>query len=235
LIVFACCQGAYCLSFRQEAARAKLKSLGVEFTPQAFVESAGDKRRSSIVRTFLDAGMDPNVRGKSGLTALMSASFDGNIAALDMLLKQGARIGLTDDEGRAALHWAARGPFGLECVVALLDHGADPNIATPEGTTPIMESALVAFAVDLAPEFGITSVKTVRVLLDRGADLNAKTKHGVTVLIRAAIGGNPATVKLLLDHGADVKARDSNGNSARDYAVLLHHQEIARMIAEAGG
>jgi len=235
LIVLTGCLAASGVSLRQEEARTQLKRLGIKFTPDAFVKRATDKRNPDIVRTFLEAGMDANVRGKSGLTALMSAADKGNLAALEMLLKHGARIDLTDDEGKAALHHAARSPYGYECVVALLDHGADPNIATPEGTTPIMESVLVPFFGDLTGYFGMTYVQTVRVLLERGGDANAKTKHGVTVLIKAATGGDPAIMKLLLEHGADVRPRDSNGMTARDYAVLLHHQEIAQMIAEAGG
>ena len=59
-----------------ETARVELSNLSVQYTPQAFVESAkqGDLR---AVKLFLAAGMDPNAKDDESNTALMYAIAEG--------------------------------------------------------------------------------------------------------------------------------------------------------------
>ena len=62
-------------------------------------------------------------------------------------------------------------------VETLLEAGADPGVARPNGETALMHASR-AGAVDV-----------VRALLARGADVNAKTSRGFTALIFAAAEG----------------------------------------------
>jgi ankyrin repeat protein len=218
-----------------QEARAELQRRGIEFTPKAFVASAKEKLDTELIKIFLDAGMDPNARGDSGETALMHAANSGNDAGVELLLKSGASIALVDDKGQTALHWAAQGPFGSKCVALLLDHRADPNSRTPKGVTPLMEAVIVPPFGGLSRDLGMTFSDTVKILLDHGADANAKTEDGFTVLMKAGVGGDPIVVKLLLERGADVKAVNRYGKNARYYFNLYHHEDAAKMIAEAGG
>lgn len=91
------------------------------------------------------------------------------------------------------IHWSqSRAPHGREVAQLLLDHGADVNVRSRGGTTPLM------FTV------GYHDPSVVRFLLSRSADPNAQNRRGWTPL-RFGIGsGNiqPDSVRALLEHGA---------------------------------
>ena len=74
-------------------------------------------------------------------------------------------------------------------VKTLLDKGANPNVASDAGATPLMR------AVD---DFDKT-----RLLVEHGASVTARSdNHRTPLLIASAIRGNSAVVGYLLDHGA---------------------------------
>lgn len=100
-------------------AREELRRRGIEYSTKAFMDSA-TKGDADVMMIFLDAGMDPNVRGESGQTALMKMAYYGNDSAVSLLLTRGADLKLADDEGLTALHWAARSPSGYKSVNVLL-------------------------------------------------------------------------------------------------------------------
>jgi ankyrin repeat protein len=78
----------------------------------------------------------------------------------------------------------------------LLKAGADPNLATADGMTPLM---IVARS---------TSVKAARLLLEHGANVNAaEDQKKQTALMWASAQNRPEMVKELVAHGADVNAR----------------------------
>lgn len=58
---------------------------------------------------------------------------------INVLLKYGANVHITDDMQRTALWWAAQNP-GHTVVQTLLDHGADPLQKDKEGRTSLDES-----------------------------------------------------------------------------------------------
>jgi len=85
-------------------------------------------------------------------------------------------------------------------VKALLDKGANVNVESGEGSTPLGE------AVDHDSPEGLM---VVQMLLDRGADVKASDAD-YPIICRAAGGGNAEIVRLLIAHGADVNAGGSN-------------------------
>jgi len=109
-----------------EVAREELKRRGIDYSAKAFMDVVS-KDNTDVMMVFLDAGMDPNVRGEFGQSALMKMAYSGNDSAVSLLLTRGADLSLADDEGLTAVHWAARSPFGYKSVKVLLDHGSDPN------------------------------------------------------------------------------------------------------------
>jgi ankyrin repeat protein len=83
-------------------------------------------------------------------------------------------------------------------VAALIAAGADSNVATATGATPLM----------LAARAG--STETVTRLIETGADVNAKEKaFGQTALMVAAGLDRADVVRLLLSRGADWKIASS--------------------------
>jgi uncharacterized protein len=95
-------------------------------------------------------------------------------------------------DGFTALHYACF--FGTAAAaVALLDAGADPDVASRNdmGVRPINSAAA-----------GPEPVATIRALLARGADPNGKQSSGHTALDEARLNHNAELIDLLERHGA---------------------------------
>ena len=94
---------------------------------------AAYKGKLPFVKRLVEAGADVNLYG---WPPLIYASFNGHAAVVDYLLKKGAEVNATTDNGSTALLFAAR--FGhLEVVELLLQNHADPNLANERGATAI--------------------------------------------------------------------------------------------------
>src|SRR4051794_37074964 len=97
------------------------------------VEAAADGD-VDLVQDLLGAGVDPNAADADGLTPLCAAG--GELDIVERLLEAGA-----DPNGRGTPLVAAA--YYWEPVVdALLAHGADPEGANGEGTTPLYAGAV---------------------------------------------------------------------------------------------
>lgn len=86
-----------------------------------------------FVQRLVDSGADVNLYG---WPPLIYAAFNGHTAVAEYLLKKGAEVNATTENGSTALLFAAR--FGhIEVVELLLKNKADPNIANERGATAI--------------------------------------------------------------------------------------------------
>ncbi len=76
----------------------------------------------------------------------------------------------------------------LPVMKLLLEHGADPNIATTDNTTALMALSGVGYADGFTRDFGTEkdSLEAMKILIDRGAQVNAVNSDGVTALHGAA-------------------------------------------------
>ena len=85
-----------------------------------------------------------------------------------------------------------------ELIKALLDAGADPNAAGPDGQTPLMIVARTA------------NVAAAKLLLDKGANPNVKeAQRGQTPLMWAAAASQGPMMRELLARGAEVDAKSA--------------------------
>jgi uncharacterized protein len=94
---------------------------------------------AEIVRRLLDAGVDVNRRYRNNLTALMwAASYEDDVgihaaeSVIDLLLKAGAEVDVTDNRGRTALMMAVELDHA-EVVDILIRSGADGNLRDQAG------------------------------------------------------------------------------------------------------
>ncbi len=101
----------------------------------------------------------------------------------------------------------------------LLEHGADPNLATPAGTTPLMAAAgvnwVVAQTYTESPE---ASLEAVKICLEHGADINAVNSMGLSALLGAVNRGANHIIRHLAEHGARLDVVDVQGRDAQRWA-----------------
>lgn len=123
------------------------------------------------------------------------------------------------DPAGSTAFWRAAQANDLEAMKILLAAGANPNIATTHGCSPLQVAAgmMQDFqAANFVPE---ARMETVRYLVETlGADVNSRDDKAYSVLHGAAFIGRNDVVAYLIAHGADVTARAnqiSNGASAQ--------------------
>ncbi len=143
----------------------------------------------------------------------------------------------------------------IECATPsvrwLLEHGANPNVASRNGATPLviamfgndMQSVdlLLAHGADvdavgqyhrslLYQAVDAGKFAMVRKLLAHKAKIDLPASAHETPLMLAAGEGSQSMVQLLLDAGADKSLTIPVNQTAADLAELNHHPEVAAMI-----
>ena len=102
----------------------------------------------------------------------------------------------------------------VEVMKLLLSHGADPNIATNDHTTPLMAAAGVGYSDGFIHDRSVEeTVQAMKLILDLGADVNAANDQGLTALHGAAHKAALEEIQLLVDRGANLSARDKGSKA----------------------
>ena len=114
---------------------------------------------------------------------------------------------LGDAEGTNVLIHAVQ-KSNVDCLKALLEMNADPNLTDALNKTPLIW-AIKRQHFDF-----------VELLVQFGAKINSVKSGGpFTALVFAAMHGNTRILRFLLDHGADVHARTTDGSTALLFAA----------------
>jgi ankyrin repeat protein len=207
--------------------------------------------QADIVEVLLDKGADPNYRDKNSFTALHSAVRDSDygedaaqraraVATVKVLLAHradpNARLhqekptvrGLDElqFEGATPLALAAE-VNNLDAIKVLVAGGADPNIPTAMGTTPLMLASGAATDVQRArsiEERGL-AVETARYLVEHGADVNAVGEFGWTPLHAASYQGLTDVIELLVSKGAKLETKDKLGQTPLSISLSVLTKE----------
>jgi ankyrin repeat protein len=207
--------------------------------------------QADIVEALLNKGADPNYRDKNSFTALHAAVRDSDygedaaqraraVATVKVLLAHGADVNARlhqekptvralnelQFEGATPLALAAE-VNNLGAIKALVAGGADANIPTTMGTTPLMLAAGAGTDVQRArsiEERGL-AVETARYLLEHGADVNAVGEFGWTPLHAAAYQGLTDVIELLVSKGAKLEAKDKLGQTPLSIALSVLTKE----------
>jgi uncharacterized protein len=165
-----------------------------------------------------------NQRGSEkfgGLTPLIFATRQGDLATVKALLKAGANVNGTSTYGWTALLDATQNRF-YQIGAYLLDHGADPNIANDGGWTPLYiatDNRNIEGGDYPTRKPDMDHLDFIKRLLAAKANTNARMhsdtetrtvfthqwleEEGATPFLRAAQSGDLVLMKLLLKYGAD--------------------------------
>ena len=189
---------------------------------------------------LLDHGANPNIQNVGGWSPLYLATDNRNIEGGDYptrkpdmdhldyikrLLAAGANTNLRmrsstetrtvfthqwlfEDGATPFLRAAQSGDLVL--MKLLLEHGADPKIATIWNVTPLMVASGIGWVEGVTYEWSPQQTyDAVKLLLDLGADVNAQdTLDERTALMGAAHKGRNDIVELLVKHGGDLSIHD---------------------------
>jgi uncharacterized protein len=226
------------------------------------LHSAASTGHANICKMLLEAGCEPDVHDRNGLTPLGRAVHKGHVPVVEQLHKQwGADLNISNAHDETLLHLAATS--GQRPMLEYLVHnGLDVNAASRNAATPVriaavagnteavqtlLEHGASATVVDshgdnlliVAVREGHTDV--VQLLLSSDSsnsqpavDLHAVNVDGRTALHIAASKDRTAAAALLLQHGAAVNTPDNNGYTALEFAAAHSSAELVQLLLDAG-
>ncbi len=208
---------------------------------------ATQNRYYNLASFLLDNGANPNLVNKGGWSPLYLAVDNRNIeggdypvpkADMDPLefitkvIDKGANVNHRIQESTwyrtvftsqwvhedgATAFWRASQSSDLAVMKLLLAHGADPNIPTNVGVTPLQVAAGIGWVEGVTYQWSKeANVETIKLLLSLGNDPNAQAQTGRTALHGAGHKGATQVIQVLVDAGARLDQRDygQNGNDA---------------------
>jgi ankyrin repeat protein len=182
----------------------------------------GLSARLALVKALIERGADVN--GRTQTATVMGLGVSGRHGAFDTF-----SVGTGNLKGATPLWVAAfaangsgspRGGTGTsaaDIVRVLLDNGANPNIPTEDGTTPLMVASGLGRANYIpdakrgAPSASAESA--VAMMLDAGAAIEAVNEAGFTALHGAAFRGLNEVITYLVKRGANINAIDYRGRT----------------------
>jgi ankyrin repeat protein len=198
---------------------------------------------------LLKAGADPSVRyidaeaflsaGRTGYTALLYASLNGDVEAVKLLLAHKADV-TYQRNGKSALYLAAIA--GHDEVSKLLKAaGAEGDPEAIRRTNDLIRAACKGFEMGAGegypPYPGVArdpeNAPTIADALKQGADVNGADPEGYTALMYAANLGLVDNVKTLLANGADPRRKSKRGDTAVSLASSdssVNREERAQIV-----
>ncbi|XP_041729422.1 ankyrin repeat and SOCS box protein 2 isoform X1 [Coregonus clupeaformis] len=188
---------------------------------------------------------------KYGWIPLHEAAYYGQDQCVRVLLgAQPGMINKCDLKGQTALILAV-GREKVACVEALLEKGADTELATKERETPLYKACerenaeIVAILLNhgavvnkhciqgwtaFQEAVSRNSVEICEMLVQAGAKLSPTNMYGITPLFTAAQSGCVETLKFLIKHGADINSEASDGATALYEAAKNGHEDIVKLL-----
>lgn len=156
---------------------------------------------------------------------LIEAVKAGDLKRLQLELTAGADLNATDPHGRGSAVSYAASLGREECLQALLEAGADPEVRTEVPFLNISMTPLYAAAAQGHPG-------CVRLLLQHGAAHDTRSQGDGTPLLGAAMEGHRKCVEALLEGGCDIELATSYGQTPLMSAAQYGRAECLRALVK---
>jgi len=155
---------------------------------------------------------------QNGISNLHRAAQNNDLTELEKLISAGVDVNvrINGDDWPPLISAITVG--NLPAIKALIDAGADTNLASKNGASPLHFS-----------KGAIT-----KMLLEHGANVNARNNRGWTPLHSAALFGRVDAATLLLANGAELSAKTDVGETALEIAQEEGQAEVVGLLQNAG-
>ncbi|CAM4571761.1 unnamed protein product [Lepidochelys olivacea] len=224
----------------------------VELDPVVEAIKEGDE---SALLNMMKSGKNLSEPNKDGWLPLHEAAYYGQAGCLKVL--QRAYPGTIDQrtlQEETPLYIAtSRG--NLDCLLSLLQAGAEPDITNKSRETPLYKACerknveavrmLVQYNADanhrcnrgwtaLHEAVSRNDIEIIDILIKGGAKIESKNTYGITSLFVAAEGGQLDALRYLAKCGADINTQASDSASALYEACKNGHEKVVEFLLSQG-
>ncbi len=187
-------------------AAVEMRNVDLHYSTFEHMIDADDREEIlKFIRALLDRGADPNLRIQE-VPPLRSWRY---------LL--GGSLAWVDFTGQTPFLLASLSG-DIETMRLLLEYGANPDISTFEGTTPLMAVAGINWVVNQTFTEWDSLLEAIELCWELGMDVNAVNSMGLTALMGAANRGSSDVIEFLVDRGARLNAKDNEGRTPLTWA-----------------
>ena len=186
---------------------------------------------SNLVKYFADMSMVSNYhqfkevfktyRMNYAVHSCIRAILYSSKSHVEYMINHGLGVNACNEKGFSLLHFSV--PDHIEIATFLLSKGANVNIETDGGYTPL----------HMACKYK-GSEEVVHLLIENGANVNATTSNHITPLFFAVKNCAFSVISALLNKGADPNIRTDNDIAPLDIAVHKKAQEIIDLLVLKG-
>jgi len=156
------------------------------------------------------------------MTALHCAVVADNVQIVELLIHQGANIGLCDKKGNSTLLLSTMYPTRKQIVQMILS--ADQSNVNAVGDKGRQ-----------ALHWGVGDPLTTQVLLQASPQLNTLDDNGASPLLLAIAHGQPESARMLIEAGCDVAVVYGDGRRALHHACLYGLPDTLNLLLQAPG
>ncbi|KAJ5964750.1 uncharacterized protein N7479_004626 [Penicillium vulpinum] len=180
-------------------------------------------RKTSAIQVLLSWGVELELKGEQGPTALHCAATSGEAEVIQLLVEAGADINTKDNDGQTPLYAAIDCNYPKSVLALLKSGGVKLENKDDQGRTAL------SYAVTCA------NPEVAQLLLDNGADISTQDDDGQTPLHTAARYGYLELVLTLLKcDGVQLETKDRWGLTALSYAAAYGSPEVIQLLLETG-
>ncbi|XP_019374175.1 PREDICTED: ankyrin repeat and SOCS box protein 2 [Gavialis gangeticus] len=224
----------------------------VEPDPVAVAIKDGDE---NAVLNMMKSGKNLSEPNKDGWLPLHEAAYYGEVGCLKLLQKAypGTIDQRTLQEETAVYIATYRGH--LDCLLTLLQAGAEPDIANKSRETPLYKACerrnveavrlLVQYNADtnhrcnrgwtaLHEAVSRNDLEIIDILIKGGAKIESTNAYGITPLFVAAESGQLDALRYLAKCGADINTQASDKASALYEACKNGHEKVVQFLLSQG-